>query len=74
MDNLKYKGYIGTVESSAADDCLFGKLMGMALDSITYEGQSIAELKADFENAIDSYLEGCVVLGIKARKVPGSVF
>jgi len=40
----------------------------MMKDSITYEGQSIIELKADFENAIDSYLEGCEELGIKPRK------
>ena len=68
MDNLNYKGYIGTVEYHAADACLFGKVEGMVKDSITYQGQSITELKADFENAIDSYLEGCEELGIKPRK------
>ena len=68
MDNLKYKGYIGTVEYHASDNRLFGKVEGMVKDSITYEGQSITELKTDFENAIDSYLEGCVELGIKPRK------
>jgi len=68
MDNLKYKGYTGTMENPSADNWLFGKVEGMVKDSITYEGQSITELKADFENAIDSYLEGCVELGIKPRK------
>ncbi len=68
MDNLKYKGYIGTVEYSAANNCLYGKVEGMVKDSITYEGQSINELEADFKNAIDSYLEGCEELGIKPRK------
>ena len=48
MDNLKYKGYIGTVEYSAVNNCLFGKVEGMVKDSITYEGQSITELKTDF--------------------------
>jgi len=68
MDNLKYKGYTGTMENPSADNWLFGKVEGMVKDSITYEGQSITELNADFENAIDSYLEGCVELGIKPRK------
>ena len=68
MDNLNYKGYIGTVEYNAANNCLFGKVEGMVKDSITYEGQSINELKTDFENAINSYLEGCEELGIKPRK------
>ena len=56
MDNLKYKGYVGTVEYNATDNCLFGKVEGMVKDSITFEGQSISELKAYFENGIDSYL------------------
>jgi len=68
MDNLKYKGYVGTVEYNATDNCLFGKVEGMVKDSITFEGQSISELKAYFENGIDSYLEGCEELGIKPRK------
>jgi len=68
MDNLKYKEYIGTIKYNAADNCLFGKVEGLVKDSITYEGQSITELKTDFENAIDSYLEGCEELGIKPRK------
>ena len=65
MNNLKYKGYTGTIENHPADKCLFGKVEGIVKDSITYEGQSITELKTDFENAIDSYLEGCEELGIK---------
>ena len=68
MDNLKHKGYIGTVEYNAADNCQFGKVEGMVKDSITYEGQSITDLKTDFENAIDSYLEGCEELGVKPCK------
>jgi len=68
MDNFNYKGYIGTVENNASINCFFGKVEGMVKDSITYEGQSVNELKTDFENAIDSYLEGCEVPGIKHRK------
>lgn len=68
MDNLEYKGYFGTVEYSKTDNCLVGKVIGMSKDSITYEGNNIDELKADFEAGIDSYLEGCAELGIKPRK------
>jgi len=66
--NIMNEGVIGTVEYNAANNCLFGKVEGMVKDSITYEGQSITDLKTDFENAIDSYLEGCEELGIKPRK------
>lgn len=68
MDNLKYKGYQGTVEYSAVGNCLVGKVMGMSKDSITYEGRDLDELKADFEAGIDSYLEGCTEMGIEPRK------
>jgi predicted HicB family RNase H-like nuclease len=68
MDNLEYKGYLGSVEYSKADKCLYGKVLGMAKDSITYEGYTIDELEADFKTAIESYIEGCNELGIKPRK------
>ena len=68
MDKLEYKGYYGSIEYSKDDNCLFGKVIGMNKDSITYEGYNIDELKTDFEAGIDSYLEGCSELGIKPRK------
>lgn len=64
MDYLKYKDYLGTVEYSAADDCLVGKVIGMSKDSITYEGHNLEELKVD----VDGYLEGCREMGIELRK------
>ena len=59
MNNiLEYKGYNGTVEYSADDSILFGKVIGIK-SLISYEGQSVEELKADFEGAVDEYLEYC---------------
>ncbi|NDV59988.1 type II toxin-antitoxin system HicB family antitoxin [Bacteroides sp. 519] len=68
MGHLKYRGYTGSVEYSEADNCLFGKVLGMTKDSITYEGSTIEELKSDFEAGIDSYLEMCERKGVKPRK------
>ena len=68
MDNLEYKGYFGSIEYSKTDNCLVGKVLGMNKDSITYEGNNVDELKADFEAGIDSYLDGCAELGINPRK------
>lgn len=57
MNNiLEYKGYSGTVEYSADDNVLFGKVIGIK-SLISYEGQSVDELRADFEYAVDEYLE-----------------
>lgn len=68
MGALKYKGYSGTVEYSEEDNCLFGKVIGMNKNVITYEGKTIDELKADFEAGIDLYLESCKERGVKPQK------
>lgn len=68
MGNLRYKGYIGSVEYSEEDNCLFGKVLGMSKDVISYEGETIEELKADFEAGIETYLESCKARGMEPRK------
>lgn len=55
---LSYKNYNGTVEYSEEDNCLFGKVIGIK-SLLSYEGNSIQELKQAFQNAIDEYLEDC---------------
>jgi len=65
-DYLSYKGYCGTVEYSAADDILYGcvvRINGL----ISYEGDSLQSLKADFQEAIDDYLETCQVSNIEPQ-------
>lgn len=68
MNNiLEYKGYNGTVEYSSEDNVLFGKVIGIK-SLISYEGQSVEELKADFEGAIDEYLEYCEKNSVEPEK------
>ena len=68
MGQLKYKGYAGSVEYNEEDNCLFGKVLGLKKDCITYEGETISELKSDFEGAIDDYLASCKDRGVEDRK------
>ena len=68
MGYLEYKGYKGSVEYSKEDNCLFGKVQGLSKDLITYEGQTLDELRKDFEEGIDSYLEGCKADGVEPAK------
>lgn len=58
MNMLTHKGYCGSVEYSKEDDCLFGRVMFIR-SLLTYEGQTLAELKADFEGVVDEYLADC---------------
>ena len=67
MNNLlNHKGYFGTVEYSATDGILFGKVLGIR-GLISYEGDSIQILKEDFESAIDTYLESCAEDGVEPQ-------
>ena len=68
MDFLEYKGYKGSVEYSKEDDCLFGKVQGLSKDLIVFEGQTLDELRKDFEEGIDNYLEGCLADGVEPAK------
>ena len=68
MDYLEYKGYKGSVEYSKEDNCLFGKVQGLPKALILYEGQTLDELRRDFEDGIDDYIEGCRADGIEPCK------
>lgn len=69
MSTMNYKGYIGSIEVSEEDNCLYGKVLDLPSDTaITYEGETVAELKADFEGAVDDYLAYCKEAGIQPRK------
>ncbi|MCL1893647.1 MAG: hypothetical protein FWG02_05355 [Holophagaceae bacterium] len=52
-----YKGYTPTIEYSQEDGCFIGKVLGLNLHGISFEGQTEDEIRVDFENAIDFYLE-----------------
>ena len=57
MDYLSYKGYRGTVEFCEADNCLCGHILGLKDSLILYEGETLADLRADFEAGVDSYVK-----------------
>ncbi|MBO4417868.1 MAG: type II toxin-antitoxin system HicB family antitoxin [Bacteroidales bacterium] len=67
MNTLKYKGYIGSVAYSEADKVFFGKIEGID-GLVNYEGESVAELTAAFEQAVDDYLIFCEEHGVKLDK------
>lgn len=61
-NTLTYKDYIGTVEYDAHNELFFGTIHGIH-DLVNFEGTSVQELKASFEEAVDDYLETCEALG-----------
>lgn len=61
---LEYKGYLGSVDYSDADEILHGRLEFIR-DLVTYEGADAKSLKAAFQEAVDDYLELCASEGRK---------
>ena len=58
IDVLTYKGFIGSVHFSSHDDVFFGKVEGIN-DLITFEGDSVKELKSAFHYVIDEHIKDC---------------
>lgn len=67
-DLMIYKDYIGSVHYSTEDEIFYGKIEGIN-DSISYEGSSVSELKAAFEEAVEDYLELCNLNGKEPEKM-----
>ena len=64
---MTYKGYTGTVEYNEEDNCLFGRIAGIR-DIISYEGESVTEMRQAFEGAVDDYLARCALTGKEPNK------
>ena len=74
MNNLlEYKGYYGSVEYSAADEILYGKVMGVR-GYLSYTGVSLEHLRIDFMNMIDDYLDSCAQDGVEPQKPNMGIF
>ena len=69
MNNtMKYKGYWAEISESDEDECFCGKIEGLKNDLISFEGETVKELKKDFKDAINSYLQTCKELGKEPEK------
>jgi predicted HicB family RNase H-like nuclease len=67
LDILKYKDYEGTAELDMSRKVCRGKILFIN-DLVTYEAESPATLQAEFEAAVDDYIETCVELKREPQK------
>ena len=58
MKTMTYKGYAARIEYSDEDSCFIGHVAGIN-DVVGFHGESVTELRAAFEEAVDDYLETC---------------
>lgn len=73
MNTLKYKGFLGSVSFSEADNVFFGKIEGID-GLVNFEGESVKELTDAFHNAVDDYLAYCKEEGIEPHKSYSGTF
>ena len=74
MNNtIEYKGYHTNVEYSADDNILFGKIEGIN-DLVTFECESVSEVEAAFQEAVDDYLAFCEDVGKEPDKEYKGIF
>jgi predicted HicB family RNase H-like nuclease len=64
---LSHKGYYGSIDYDLDSKMLYGQLLGIKGVYI-YEGQTLAELEADFKEFVEDYILSFEEKGEKAPK------
>jgi len=67
MKTMTYQGYAAHIAYSDEDACFVGHIAGIR-DVVGFHGESVAELRAAFEEAVDDYLETCEKVGRPPQK------
>ncbi|HLF89860.1 MAG TPA: type II toxin-antitoxin system HicB family antitoxin [Anaerolineales bacterium] len=67
MKTMNYKGYSAKIEYSDEDKCFIGHIAGIK-DVVGFHGESVAELRDAFEEAVEDYLETCARLNRTPQK------
>lgn len=68
MGYLHYKGYTGCIDYDEEGNYFYGSVLGLKRDGISFEGESVVELKKDFQDGIDDYLAHCKENGKEPEK------
>lgn len=67
MSTMTFKGYAARIEYSDDDTCFIGHIAGIK-DVIGFHAETVKELRAAFEEAVDDYLATCEKLGRAPQK------
>lgn len=64
---LNHKGFKAKVEFSADDNVFWGRLIGIK-DEVTFEGETVKDLKQAFRDAVEFHIELCEKSGERPKK------
>jgi len=64
---LAHRGYEASAVVDPTDGYLQGMVEGLERDLLSFDGDDIAELAANFKTVVDEYLEDCAERGVEAE-------
>ena len=67
MNTMSYKNYTARIEFDERENIFVGRILGLR-SIISFHGESVCELRHEFEVAIDDFLNDCKAQGHHARK------
>ena len=67
MNTMSHKGYTARVEYDERDNIFVGRILGIR-GIISFHGETVAELRAEFEHAVNDYLVECKKEGVAPEK------
>lgn len=59
---MEYKGYLSHIGFDSESDVFHGEVINIR-DVITFQGKSVDELRQEFKNSVEDYLEFCAERG-----------
>ncbi len=67
MNTMTYRGYTARIEYDERDNIFAGRILGIRT-IISFHGETVAQLRAEFELAINDYLADCKERGVHPEK------
>lgn len=67
MTTLTYKGYTGVIDLDIDDEILHGEVVDLK-DTITFQAESVSDMKKAFQDSVDDYLDFCASEGVQPEK------
>jgi predicted HicB family RNase H-like nuclease len=67
MNTMSHKGYTARVEYDERDNIFVGRILGIR-SIISFHGETVAELRSEFVQAVKEYLVECKKEGVHPEK------
>lgn len=67
MNTMTHKGYTARIEFDERDNLFVGRVLGIRT-MISFHGETVAELRGEFQGAVEDFLQECKEKGLKPEK------